>query len=682
MLFKNEKKKRRWPRIILVVVLIAVVGGIGATAWPFLSYPTVEVRISTEPPRTAENIDAPVAGMASVDITPPIGLPKFGYSSWAKNANGFRTRLKARAFYLHAPDNTPMALVQLDLGAGSRLLQAKVAELIAAETDVPAHALSLLSTHTHSGPGQYLGSDFYNVFGSNRPGFDPAVFDFLAERIARAVIEAHENRREARFATGQTSIRGLTRNRAVEAWARNEGIPEDQVTPALRYQAINPELTLLRIDQRTDEGNFLPAGALSFFSIHGTAIPGFTRPYHADVWAWLARDLEQHIRSAYDTPFDPVHGTAEATHGDNTPAWQPRERGQRAAQRIGQELGDAAVDLFASLDGELSDELTTAVASRQTNLLEIPEGQHPGLCRRAIVGAAVVGGARGDEIFPISYLPWLEEGWPRQIFTGGCQGSKQWMLSKLQLLLPKEDLPHQAVFQILRINDLVLAPVPWEVTFESGNRMRAGIRAQLPDERDWRVEISSVANGYFGYATTAEEYSAQHYEGGHTLYGPGTTDFLTKFSARLTEDLFRTGEVDDLPDETRARLLRHDYWPEQGPRLGERQMIQPPKFHAATRDHQAYWSMRYQGVDPARLELHRPLLRIERRTEGSWSVLRHQGQPVDDQGTRMQIKVLEQDGAGAVYEVRWYQPVFYAHGDRRFHIAPRRGTAALTSPAF
>lgn len=682
MLFKKEKKKRRWPRVVLVLMLAAAVGGLVVTAWPFLTYPTTEVSVRTEPPLDAENIDAPVAGMASVDITPPIGVPKFGYSSWAKTANGFRTRLKARAFYLHAPDNTPMAIVQLDLGAGSRLLQAEVAERIAADTDVPAHAVSLLSTHTHSGPGQFLSSDFYNVFGSNRPGFAPEVFDFLAQRIARAVIEARANRREARFATGQTRIRGLTRNRAVEAWARNEAIPEDEVTEAMRYRAINPELTLLRIDQRTDEGNFRPAGALSFFSIHGTAIPAFTRPYHADVWAWLARGLEHHIRRAYDTPFDPVHGTAQATHGDNTPAWRPGERGQRAARRIGQELGEAAVELFASLDGRLSDELTTAVATRQTDLLERPGNQGQGLCARALVGAAVVGGARGDEVFPISYLPWLEEGWPRQIFTGGCQGSKQWMLSKLQLLLPKQDMPHEAVFQILRINDLVLAPVPWEVTFESGNRMRAGIRAQLPDERDWLVEISSVANGYFGYATTAEEYSAQHYEGAHNLYGPGTTEFLTRFSARLTEDLFRTGEVDDLPDETRARLLRHDYWPDPGPRLDARQLIQPPAFHAATRDHQAYWSMRYQGVDPARLELHRPLLRIERRTEDGWSVLRHQGRAVDDQGTRLQIKVLERDGTGAVYEVRWYQPVFYAHGDRRFHIAPRAGTAALTSPAF
>lgn len=681
MLFKQERKKRRWPWILggLVVLIVAA---IGVTIWPFLTYPTTEVRTSTDTPLPVENIDEPVAGLAEVDITPPMGIPKFGYSTWAKRSNGFRTRLKARAFYLHAPGNTPMALVQLDLGAGSRLLHAKVSELIAAETDVPAHALSLLSTHTHSGPGQYLGNNFYNVFGSNRPGFDPELFDFLAQQIARAVIEARESRRPARFATGQTSIRGLTRNRSVKAWARNHGIDPDEVTEAMRYRAINPDLTMLRIDLRTDDGDFRPAGALTTFSVHGTAIPAFTEPYHADVWAWLARDLEHHIRNRYDTPFDPIHGPAQATHGDNTPAWQPGERGDRAARRIGKGLAEGAIDLYERLGGELDDQLITAVATRQTNLLELPDEARHGLCERAVVGAATVGGARGDEVFPISYLPWIQEGWPRRILTEGCQGTKHWMLSRLQLLMPARSLPHETVFQILRINDLVLAPVPWEVTFESGNRMRQRIRSQLPDNRDWMVEISSVANGYFGYATTPEEYSAQHYEGGHTLYGPHTTDFLTGFSARLAADLFRWGEVDDLPDETRVRLLSHDFWPETKGGVTERELIQPPEFHAAGEDKQAYWSIRYQGLAPAELDLHRPLLRVERRTDDGWQVLEHDGRPVTDQGTRMQIKLLERDDAGGLYEVRWYQPAFYAHGDRRFHIASRGRAAALTSPAF
>ena len=75
----------------------------------------------------------------------------------------------------------------------------------------------------------------------------------------------------------------------------------------------------------------------------------------------------------------------------------------------------------------------------------------------------------------MSYLPFLAENWPRRFFTDNCQGVKQWMLSKLQLLLPAERFPHQALFQIVRINQLVLVPLPWEITLESGNRIRQAV---------------------------------------------------------------------------------------------------------------------------------------------------------------------------------------------------------------
>ena len=39
---------------------------------------------------------------------------------------------------------------------------------------MPLAGLSIGATHTHAGPGQFLGTDFYNRFASNQPGFDPA----------------------------------------------------------------------------------------------------------------------------------------------------------------------------------------------------------------------------------------------------------------------------------------------------------------------------------------------------------------------------------------------------------------------------------------------------------------------------------------------------------------------------
>src|SRR5690606_31764062 len=357
-IYGHANMSRRLRRTLIISLQVIVFTGIGLLiyGWPFLTYPVTELDFDFPAPLAAEHLDQPYAGVAVRDITPPIGVPKFGYSSFARDADGFHTRLKARAFYIHAPGQTPLALVQADLGTGSLPLHHRVAELIADKTDVPSHALSLLVTHTHSGPGNYLGSDFYNVSGSNRPGFDPQLFEFLAQQLSNAVIEAYQQRRPAKVAVGQTDVWGLTRNRSLAAWAENFNIPEEDQTEALALQAVNPRMTMLRIDLEQANGCYAPAGALTLFSIHGTAIPAFTSPVHGDVWSWLSRDLENRQRNADGdcgtaTPF--ADGAAQATHADNNPNIVNDLRGHREARRVGQALAQQAATLFDSLAPQL-----------------------------------------------------------------------------------------------------------------------------------------------------------------------------------------------------------------------------------------------------------------------------------------------------------------------------------------
>ncbi len=663
--------KWRWG---LSLGALALLGALLLEAWPFLAYPETRLAFSVETPA---QVDAPShlqAGVAVRDITPPPGLPKFGYSTFAADADGFRTRLKARAVFLHAPGSTPLALVQLDLGAGSLLLHKRVAELIAARTSVPAHGLSLLVTHTHTGPGNYMDSDFYNVFGSNRAGFDPALFEFLSKQIAAAVIDAYEHRRDALVATGQTDAWGLTRNRSLGAWARNQGLDPDSLPGDAVFRAVNPRMTMLRIDLRADDGCFHPAAALTSFSVHGTAIPAFTAPYHADVWAGLARNIRVTDNVGGDAcganPFAFVHAPFQATHGDNNPDVRAGQRGHIEARRIGNALASHATMLHRQLGENLHSGIRTQVASRELALLALAEPQRFGLCERAVVGAATAGAANDDEVFPISYLPFLQEGWPRQFFTDGCQGVKQWMLSKLQLLLPAQRFPHRAMLQLIRIDDLAWVAVPWEVTLEAGNRIRAGVRDVL-DSPDTLVEISSLANGYMGYAVTPEEYGAQYYEGGHTLYGPGTVPFLTEQSVRLARDLGTQAELADLPASSEFSLVTRSHWPADTALAGSPGFVDRPAFTGAMENRLPFWSVRVRAETGAALALHRPLIAVEQFRDGHWRTR------VDDQGLDMQL--LATDTAGT-WELRWYEPDY--PGSYRFRVESRGEREALYSAAF
>lgn len=664
-----RSRSRRW-RYVLLLVLIGAGVALYIESRPF-RYPTHALAGQLQPPQLLPPPAQAEAGMAVVDITPPIGMPKFGYSAWARDSDGFRTRLKARAFYLHGSDGEPMALVQLDLGAGSLALHHVIAERIAERTDIPAHALTLLVTHTHTGPANFLDSDFYNVFGANRPGFDPVMFEFLASRISDAVIEAFEQRRPARFATGQMPVWGLTRNRSVEAWANNFDIPANQINEALAFRAVNPHMTMLRIDLQHDDGNFYPAGALTAFSIHGTSIPAFTAPYHADVWAWLARDVEAAI-TATGTPFNPIHGPFQGTHADNNPAWHLGERGDMASRRIGKALAGEAISLWQSLGAKLNNQLTLQSGSRLLDVLDLNDNARFGLCERAIVGAATAGAANGDEVFPIAWLPYLQEGWPRSTFTDGCHGVKQWMLSKLQLLLPADRYPHRALLQVLRINDLVLVTAPWEVTLESGNAIRKEVQAQLPDG-DWLVEISSLANGMFGYVTTPAEYALQYYEGGHTIYGPQTLAFLRGQFAQLSAELIAHGAVSDIPAEYRFDLVSRQFWPEPGSWRARRSVIDQPRFVRGELPLEPYWTVTINAEPPALMVLHEPLLYVE---NDAGDIV------ASDEGTDLQIRLIEDEGDSALYELRWFNPDLGADRRHRLVLRSRDDIPALVSDWF
>lgn len=681
------RRLRRWL-LILVIAVPALFLAAGAVAtWPLWRLPTTTVAIKRIAALPAQDRPGLEAGVAIRDITPAIGLPKFGYSLLAHDADGFRTRLHARAFCIKPARGLPIAILQADLGAGSLLLHHRVAELVAPLTDLPAANLAIVATGTQNGPGQYLDSDFYNSFGANRPGFDPKLFDFLATRMASAITEACTHRRAARIGIGQTSAWGLTRNRSLAAWTKNYQVLDKTITEDRTLEAINPVMTMVRIDLRSDDGRYLPAGALTTFSIHGNAIPALRGPYHADVWAAFAQEIEWAIRAKFNPPWPVAHATFSATPGDSNPHWRQNWRGDDEATRIGKALAGVGSRLFNALEGHLGEQVSIAAGMREIDLLAVPAAARFPLCERAIIGAAAAGAANGDEIFPLTSLPYFQEGWPRTRFNGGCHAEKQWLLSQAQpLFMAPGRFPHLAAIQVLRINELALVTLPWEISAEAGKRIRQRVAATLQERGlTARVVVAGNANGYFGYATTPEEYSAQYYEGGQTLYGPGTTEFLARQSAQLAGEVLQHGSVSELPESWSFPLVTRSYWPPANPPLGKRELVAGPLFVPGDGTQESYWSVTYRDADPGTITLDEPLISIEAlREPSSWVLLLNNGRPMNDAWQHdLQIRWLQnEDGGMARYELRWLNPPSSPNFRFRFAIKPRAGLPAWQSPPF
>ena len=243
---------------VAIIMVTCILIGCGSSI-------NLEVRRVT--PLTSERNALLLAGVGRADITPRPGMPMAGYSANGSYGKGFRTRLYARAIYLKPVGQGPVAMVQCDLLTGSELVHRRVAELVAGKTDLDLKGIMLSATHTHSGPGNLSGSNFYLMNTANAGGLDLKFFDFIAGQIASAIIDAYNSRRPARIATGSAEIYGFTRNRSIQAYRAN--LNADPVKAGDIRKAVNPTMYMVRVDCfDAKSGAYVPAGALTVYSIH------------------------------------------------------------------------------------------------------------------------------------------------------------------------------------------------------------------------------------------------------------------------------------------------------------------------------------------------------------------------------------------------------------------------------
>lgn len=613
-------------------------------------------------------------GAAAADITPPPGIPKAGYATWANTGTGFRTRLKARAFYLKDGRGSPLLLLQVDLLVGYALLREQVAQAVAAVTDIPQHAVCLTCTHTHSGPGQLAESNFYNDFTSNLPGFDPVFFEWMSARLVAAAIEAWRTRRVGRVATGKRDVVGFSRNRSWVPHRANKNIPMPENDEAARYVEINPQMFMLRLDARDADGHYKPLAAMSSFSIHGTSVPRQEATYNADLWAYVERELEWNIREQYQPPWEPIHGPCQGTHGDIAPDVQAGQPGFPEARRIGMGLAREAWLLFESLGASLNDSVTLGAGLRQVDCFQSPDIGPVKLASRPVVGNALVAGAYENYTPGLYHSPFFGPGLgsARLGKVKDEQGHKRHLAGPLQaLVLEKNQFPHQLLFQSLHIGDFWLMAVPFEVTTEAGRRMVAAVKTVLPQNAD--VCVTSLANGYTGYVATAEEYEKQHYEGGHTLYGPNSNAFIAEHLRTLTAQVRETDAVFEGPLIWRFELKSRRYFPQQEATSVVRTQVKGPRWKLVNAGQEPYWHFVWRDLDPATLAFDQPLLSIEQDVGNQrWQTLQIEGRPVDDEGYDLAVLLVQRKSAKAwQYEGRWYVKGVLPAGRYRFRVAAR-----------
>lgn len=168
-----------------------------------------------------------LAGLAEVDITPPVGGLTRGYSS-AKPTVEIHDPLSARILVLKSSSKT-IALVTCDLCVyNSPRLHQQV-------RDLGFDGLLLCNTHTHAGP---------NMAEEGLPNTERPWKDTVDERIVAGIREAHSNLFPAYFKASQSQIQ-LGYNRLVRRG--NYAVTHFENPQRIPYGKVDPTVGVVRI---------------------------------------------------------------------------------------------------------------------------------------------------------------------------------------------------------------------------------------------------------------------------------------------------------------------------------------------------------------------------------------------------------------------------------------------------
>ncbi len=215
------------------------------------------------------------AGVAKVDITPPVGVQMWGYFNRLKGAEGTIDPLYARVLVLEAGDQR-LAYVDLDLGRTfgpasiERLRQA-------AKQNSGINCLIVQATHTHAGPV------VMDVYPSGTPAWETAALG----KIEQAIREAHDRAVPVRMGTGY--------GKAYIGYNRRRLNPDGTVTMVWNNSArvatwpVDPTVSVLRIDRMDGE----PLAILVNYACHPVTFGSDNMRFSADFPGVMCKVVEK-----------------------------------------------------------------------------------------------------------------------------------------------------------------------------------------------------------------------------------------------------------------------------------------------------------------------------------------------------------------------------------------------------
>ncbi len=439
------------------------------------------------------------AGAATANITPPLGLPLVG--GWSPlPAKDVHDELHVRALVLDDGDQR-VAIVLADNVGVTREVFDDARERIAEALPIPPANILMASTHTHSAA---------SARGPNRlvPNEPLAPYQqFIADRIVDGVKIAYGRLEPAQIGWGSVNDDSELFNRRwfveEESERRNPfgGVDQVRMNPGGRSTLIrpagpvDPEISFVSV--QAADGR--PISVLGNYSLHYVGgVP--SRVVSADYFAVFANRLGEllHAEEQYP-PFVGIlsNGTSGDVNninftnrgGRREPFEKMQEVGNKVAENVYQAMKTIDHTSDVTVDGRFSD-LSLAVRKPSDERLEY-------------MGERKKRQEDGEPAYHSRELVYADR------------------LEKLAETPDEIEIP----LQVIRIGDLGIAAIPFEVFTETGLELKE----RSPLEDMFTIEL---ANGSYGYLPTPE----QHELGGYETW-MGTSNVETDATVKIVDRL-------------------------------------------------------------------------------------------------------------------------------------------------
>ena len=214
------------------------------------------------------------AGYSESDITPPPGLPMWGYGArHAARATGTMDELAARAVVIHA-GGSKVAIVGLDLGRGpTPAMMEKI------RRDIKDHAgiehVMISGSHTHHGPVIEL----IDKQGYGKGTFDEAVAysEALPGMLSNVILAADKVAQPAQIGVGIRDDLTMNRNRHTKH----------------EPKTVDPRLSVMRFDDLNGD----PIAFVVNFTAHPTMSDVKDLRYSGDYPGYMVRKVKSELKA-------------------------------------------------------------------------------------------------------------------------------------------------------------------------------------------------------------------------------------------------------------------------------------------------------------------------------------------------------------------------------------------------